>query len=163
MPYYSKSEDWLHHSSLLLAARPTTTRISTNYHLSPARRTPKSATPERVVEDEKRGKRGHLVITTFDPKSGVSLKYKTSKAQEVGRLVQMLGTLAGRAAGREEERGVKKEEGDVEMGEAAADGGAGEGQGSGIAMPVVAAAEKQVPQVGGAGGGGGKKKKKGKR
>ncbi|KAK0670619.1 signal recognition particle 9 kDa protein-domain-containing protein [Cercophora samala] len=157
MPYYSKSEDWLHHSSLLLAARPTTTRISTNYHLSPARRTPKDATPEQIAEDEKKGKRGHLVITTFDPKSGASLKYKTSKAQEVGRLVQMLGNLAGRAAGVVAEEGTKKDE-DVEMAEVGGEKREG-GEGSGVATPVVQQQQQQQPQQGGGGGGKGKKKK----
>ncbi|KAK4200548.1 signal recognition particle 9 kDa protein-domain-containing protein [Triangularia verruculosa] len=161
MPFYEKSEDWLHHSSLLLAARPDTTRITTNYHLSPARRTPKNAAPEQAAEDAKKGTRGHLVITTFDPKSGASLKYRTSKAQEVGRLVQMLGNLAAKAAGRkEEDEEVKKEE-DVEMG----DGAAAE---SGVATPMTGGAgpavqQQQPPQAGGGGGGGKGKKKKGKR
>ncbi|KAK4176233.1 signal recognition particle 9 kDa protein-domain-containing protein [Triangularia setosa] len=161
MPFYEKSEDWLHHSSLLLAARPSTTRITTNYHLSPVRRTPKDATPEQIAEDAKKGMRGHLVITTFDPKSGASLKYKTSKAQEVGRLVQMLGTLAGRAAGKVEETRENKEEGaDVEMTEAGGEKGESAGVESGVATPAVV---QQPPQAGGGGGGGKGKKKKGKR
>ncbi|KAK0748870.1 signal recognition particle 9 kDa protein-domain-containing protein [Apiosordaria backusii] len=161
MPFYEKSEDWLHHSSLLLAARPSSTRITTKYHLSPARRTPKNATPEQAAEDAKKGVRGHLVITTFDPKSGASLKYKTSKAQEVGRLVQMLGNLAGRAAGNiageQQQQQLKKEEGgqDVEMGE-----GAGAGEIGGVATPTTASAPPVSQQAGGGGKG---KKKKGKR
>ncbi|KAK0753071.1 signal recognition particle 9 kDa protein-domain-containing protein [Schizothecium vesticola] len=115
MPYYPKSEDWLHHSSLLLQAYPETTRITTRYHISPARRPSKAeraahkaaanpATgtyPPRAVttEGEAKPPRGHLVLKTFDPTSGVSLKYKTSKAAEVGRLVQMLGVLGRRMGG----------------------------------------------------------------
>lgn len=35
----------------------------------------------------------YLELKTYDPASGVCLKYKTDKAAEVGRLVASLGTL----------------------------------------------------------------------
>lgn len=44
--------------------------------------------------------RGKLTLRTFDPVSGVCLKYKTAKAAEVGRLVQMLGSLGRNMGGR---------------------------------------------------------------
>ncbi|KAH6841127.1 signal recognition particle 9 kDa protein-domain-containing protein [Chaetomium sp. MPI-CAGE-AT-0009] len=197
MPYYAKSEDWLHQSALLLQARPSTTRITTRYHLKPARRVPKpkktdatstTQTPAPQNQQQQpptqadptttttKPPRGHLVLKTYDPHSGVTLKYKTSKAAEVGRLVQMLGTLgrgmaglavaaateaAGAGAGGEDEVMV-----DVAgAGAAAGVGGeVGEG-GSGVHTPVVGGGggkEVQQQQQQG-GGGGGKKKKRGKK
>jgi hypothetical protein len=115
------------------------------------------------------------VLKTFEPHSGISLKYKTSKAAEVSRLIQMLGTLGKRMAG------VPVQQEDVPMSEAPAVGGEGEGAagsgiGSGVQTPtpvgLAAGGKETVPQGlvqggvagGGAGGGGGKgKKKKGKR
>ncbi|KAK4115009.1 hypothetical protein N656DRAFT_677074, partial [Canariomyces notabilis] len=116
MPYYDKSEDWLHQSALLLQARPSTTRITTRYHLKPARRPRKSkksgsgeaaatSTEEgdaqqqqQQQQQQQKPPRGHLVLKTYDAASGATLKYKTSKAAEVTRLVQMLGTLGRRMA-----------------------------------------------------------------
>ena len=190
MPYYAKSEDWLHQSSLLLEARPSTvrppshltlppqhnpqtnrtqqTRITTRYHLKPARRTPKQKKPsddqqpapptKALAKDEEDSKppRGHLVLKTFDPASGVTLKYKTSKAAEVGRLVQMLGQLGRRMAGV----AVSSVETAAAADEVMADVGAGAGEeGSGVATPVVVQKQEVVPQAGVGKG----KKKKGKR
>jgi hypothetical protein len=111
--------------------------------------------------------RGHLVIKTYDPESGASHKYKTSKAAEVGRLVQMLGTLGRRMAAAPEP--VRDE---MAVDTAAEEAGAAAG-GSGVQTPVPSAgpgasgAQAQLGQTqgGGAGGGGGGKgkKKKGKR
>lgn len=42
--------------------------------------------------------RASLIIKTFDPLSGVCLKYKTTKAAEVSRLVQLLGSLGRKMA-----------------------------------------------------------------
>ncbi|KAG7290246.1 hypothetical protein NEMBOFW57_000244 [Staphylotrichum longicolle] len=196
MPYYAKSEDWLHQSALLLQARPSTTRITTRYHLKPARRTPKppksadttttaaaaaatTTTTQQPQEKEQtqnsKPPRGHLVLKTFDPSSGVTLKYKTSKAAEVTRLVQMLGALGKRMAGvvtaAPEKVGAAGD--DVVMadaaGAAAAEGGEGlaAGSGSGVQTPVAGAgagAGQQGQQGQQQAGGGGKgKKKKGKR
>ncbi|KAK4167663.1 signal recognition particle 9 kDa protein-domain-containing protein [Cladorrhinum sp. PSN259] len=143
MPYYEKSEDWLHQSTLLLQARPATTRITTRYHIKPARRVPKAAKANKSEESAEgtlpdaaaaaakddakdsvvKPPRGHLVLKTYDPASGVTLKYKTSKAAEVSRLVQMLGTL-GRGMAALPPTLEKKQE-DVEMvdAEAAAETG----------------------------------------
>ncbi|KAK4465751.1 signal recognition particle 9 kDa protein-domain-containing protein [Cladorrhinum samala] len=183
MPYYEKSEDWLHQSSLLLQARPATTRITTRYHIKPARRAtkptkttaddgasdPTTTTPAaKQEEQDSKPPRGHLVLKTYDPESGVTLKYKTSKAAEVGRLVSMLGNLGRRMSGLppdpssagavDEEKGgnaAAAQSQDVEMVDASA---------SGTQTPTTAAAaavqEKQEKAAVNAGKG---KKKKGKR
>ncbi|KAK3296267.1 signal recognition particle 9 kDa protein-domain-containing protein [Chaetomium fimeti] len=197
MPYYAKSEDWLHQSALLLQARPSTTRITTRYHLKPARRVPKpkksdatttsttAQTPAppaqkqpavQPAQADAKPPRGHLVLKTYDPHSGVTLKYKTSKAAEVTRLVQMLGTLgrgmaglaaepvaaaAAAAVGGEDEVMVDVAGAEVEGGSgvqtpAAVGGGAG-GAGAGVGA---GGKEQQQQQQG---GGGGKKKKRGKK
>ncbi|KAK0646123.1 signal recognition particle 9 kDa protein-domain-containing protein [Cercophora newfieldiana] len=164
MPYYAKSEDWLHHSSLLLDARPETTIVTTRYHIKPARRRTKAEkeaakaadAPAPVAEAApEKPPRGHLVLKTYDPVSGVTLKYKTSKAAEVGRLVQMLGGLGRRMAAL-----PPAEEAVVTEGGAEAMTGV-EASGSGTQTPVPAAAAAGAP--GNAGGGGKGKKKKGKR
>ncbi|KAK5653116.1 hypothetical protein OQA88_9215 [Cercophora sp. LCS_1] len=127
MTYYPKSEDWLHHSSLLLQAQAAAT---------PAAKPP----------------RGHLVLKTYDPVSGVTLKYKTSKAAEVSRLIQMLGQLGRRMAALPDVAVATAEGGDVVVEE-----GDGVGRESGTATPVPG-----QTQSGGAGAQG-KKKKKGRR
>lgn len=181
MPYYEKSEDWLHQSALLLQARPQTTRVTTSYSLRPAIRpskaeklalkearrakessktpAPASTEPPKDTAAGTKPPRGHLVLKTFDPHSGACLKYKTSKAAEVGRLIQMLGQLGRRMAALpvDEAKEASQVQGDVTMGEMAEEGGA-----SGIATPV-AGASTPAAGGGGAGGGQGKKKKKGKR
>lgn len=96
--------------------------------------------------------RGKLIIKTFDPQSGVCLKYKTSKAAEVGRLVQMLGSL-GRNMGGLKSAPITAPT--VEEEASAAVGSA--------TPPVSAAAAAAAPVAGGGDGGKGKKKKKGKR
>lgn len=92
--------------------------------------------------------RGKLILKTTDPASGVCLKYKTAKAAEVGRLVQMLGSL-GRNMG-----GLKAAPMTAAVEEDAAP-----------AMPVVGTPAAAVAGGGAAGGDGGKgkKKKKGKK
>ncbi|KAG5943082.1 hypothetical protein E4U53_007115 [Claviceps sorghi] len=101
MPLFKSSQEWLEKSTLLIEARPTTTRITTRYSIKPA--------PTRKAADETTGKttdgsakppRGSLVITTYDPVIGVNLKYRTTKAAEVTRLVQTaLGRLGRCMAG----------------------------------------------------------------
>lgn len=94
--------------------------------------------------------RGKLIIKTYDPESGVCLKYKTSKAAEVGRLVQMLGSL-GRNMGGLKSAPITATTLEEEAGAI-----------TGTATPPVAAAAT-APVPGGGDGGKGKKKKKGKR
>lgn len=100
------------------------------------------------------------MLKTFDPVSGVALKYKTSKAAEVGRLVQMLGTLGRRMAGQTERDDTAPATAataiSAEMEGVEATGG------SGAQTPLTGAGGG--PAGGQQGGGGGKgKKKKGKR
>ncbi|KAK0723062.1 signal recognition particle 9 kDa protein-domain-containing protein [Lasiosphaeria miniovina] len=183
MPYYEKSEDWLRESALLLQARPATvrsrrrplllasrpltntqTRVTTKYHLKPARRLTKeqkALAKQQVAAVPTKPPRGHLLLKTFDPQSGVALKYKTSKAAEVTRLVQMLGTLGRRMAALPEVAGAGQQHDEPMLdAEAAA-------AGSGTQTPVPTAASTPAAGTSGQGpqpGGGGKgRKKKGKR
>jgi hypothetical protein len=119
-------------------------------------------------QDEK-PPRGHLILKTFDPLSGATLKYKTSKAAEVTRLIQMLGTLGRRMAGAS----VLDEAEDEVMADVSTPMVEGEGGavGSGVQTPTLGQgqattsggggkeqAQQQQQQQGGKG-----KKKKGKR
>lgn len=101
--------------------------------------------------------RASLIIKTFDPHSGVCLKYKTTKAAEVSRLVQLLGSLGRKMAALPDAPAPAAAiEDDAGAGTATPPAG-----GSGAAA-VAGQAAQQAPA--GAGGGGGKgKKKKGKR
>jgi hypothetical protein len=99
--------------------------------------------------------RATLTLKTYDPVSGTTLKYSTTKAAEVSRLIQILGRLARPMSGLPE---VKE---DIAMGDGGV-GGAG-GEGSGVATPVLEAAKPAQGATGGGGGGGRKKKGKGKK
>lgn len=95
--------------------------------------------------------RAYLELKTYDPASGVCLKYQTDKAAEIGRLIAGLGRLGRSMAALPE----LAEDKDVVMGEA-----------EDTSTPVAVAetvVEKVAEKVGGAGGGGKKKKKGGKR
>ena len=110
MPYLPDLNTYLHQSSLLIQAYPTTTRITTKYSL-PRRPNPKSksrtkpvppAPSESATTDttskphrERLPPSATLTLKTFEPGSGICLKYKTDKAAEVGRLLTGLGRLAG--------------------------------------------------------------------
>lgn len=100
--------------------------------------------------------RATLILKTFDPHSGVCLKYKTTKAAEVSRLVQLLGSLGRKMAALPDAPAPAVALEDEAVAAAPATppvtGAAG------------AAAAGQTAQQGQAGGGGGKgKKKKAKR
>lgn len=94
--------------------------------------------------------RGSLVIKTFDPVSGVALKYRTTKAAEVSRLITCLGAL-GRTMSTS--KPATLDAAAATKDEPMADAG-GEDTPAGAATPV------EKPQ---AAAGGGKKKKKGKK
>ncbi|KAL8783442.1 MAG: hypothetical protein Q9213_004642 [Squamulea squamosa] len=168
MPYFSDSQQWLYHSSLLLEARPTTTRITTKYRISPPPPRRKSRTtqtsssaattsspPSQQLQPAQ--SRGHLVLKTYDPVSGVCLKYKTDKAAEVGRLVAALGRCGRAMAGLPPKT------------EAVAEAGEGEGKTEVKeefeAKPdvggkdITKSSTKVQTLIQGKGGGGGKKKK----
>ncbi|ELR07244.1 hypothetical protein VC83_01383 [Pseudogymnoascus destructans] len=137
MPYLPTAQEWLTQSALLLQARPTTSRITTKYTVKPSTRrtTAETAAPAPVA---------FLTLKTYDPASGTTLKYRTDKAAEVGRLVLSLSRLGREMAGLPE---LKEE--DIKM----------EGAGD-----AVAAAAAPVPEKAGAQPGGAKKgKKKGRK
>ncbi|KAK1659395.1 signal recognition particle 9 kDa protein-domain-containing protein [Colletotrichum godetiae] len=157
MPTYKTSQEWLEQSSLLLQARPTTTRITTKYSIKAVKprktKTDDASAAEDAPMTDAKPPRGSLVIKTFDPVSGVTLKYRTTKAAEVSRLVTCLGAL-GRTMATSKPATLDEPMADV-AGAAGEDTPAG-----GAATPV----EKPQAATGGGGGGaGGKKKKKGKK
>lgn len=96
-----------------------------------------------------RAPRGRLVLKTYDAHSGVTLKYRTTKAAEVSRLVLALGRLGRGMAALPELRDEDMTDAPARDEEAEARSGA--------------AASQAPAQAPAAGGGGGKKKKKGKK
>ncbi|KZL87117.1 wd domain-containing protein [Colletotrichum incanum] len=164
MPTYKTSQEWLEQSSLLLQARPATTRITTKYSIKPVKpRKSKTSTEDATVAEDAlmtdaKPPRGSLVLKTFDPASGVTLKYRTTKAAEVSRLVTCLGTLGRTMSTSKAPVEVKDEPMTDAIGSA-----------SGVAGAPAAGEDTPIGGVGGAptpagaGGGGGKKKKKGKK
>ncbi|KAB8360800.1 hypothetical protein FH972_024534 [Carpinus fangiana] len=163
----SSSQDWLEQSSLLLKAHPSTTRISSKYSIGTPITSPKSKklnseprntgppgsgpTPSQSTQP-----RATFTLKTFDPVSGVCLKYQTDKAAEVGRLVAYLGSL-GRSM-----CGLPDKVEDVTMIDTAAGG-----EENADTTPASVAATESKGSSGQSGqqqgGGGGKKKKKGKK
>ncbi|KAF4782876.1 hypothetical protein HER10_EVM0003890 [Colletotrichum scovillei] len=161
MPTYKTSQEWLEQSSLLLQARPTTTRITTKYSIKAvkprkiktsedASAASAAAPAEDATMTDAKPPRGSLVIKTFDPVSGVALKYRTTKAAEVSRLITCLGAL-GRTMSTS--KPATLDAAAATKDEPMADAG-GEDTPAGAATPV------EKPQ---AAAGGGKKKKKGKK
>ncbi|CAL3969257.1 hypothetical protein PZA11_006149 [Diplocarpon coronariae] len=117
MPLLPTAQSWLTQSTLLLQARPSTTRITSKYTVSPpsTKSNSKSApqtTPSTTTDPA--APRATLTLKTYDPVSGTTLKYETNKAAEVSRLIQILGRLARPMAGLPElevrEEGVVKDE-----------------------------------------------------
>ncbi|KAL1874292.1 hypothetical protein Daus18300_003656 [Diaporthe australafricana] len=165
MPYLPTSQEWLAQSALLIESRPTTTRVTTKYNIKPAKaraakKAKKDGDDDTAMTDAAGAKppRASLIIKTFDPHSGVCLKYKTTKAAEVSRLVQLLGSLGRKMAALPDAPAPAVAVED----EAAAGiatppvGGSGGAAGAGQSA-------QQVPAGAGGGGGGKGKKKKGKR
>ncbi|KAG6005483.1 hypothetical protein E4U21_007877 [Claviceps maximensis] len=130
MPFFKSSQEWLDNSILLIEASPKTTRITTRYSIKavPPRKIAAQGTPTTTTTENttatttaenttttttaktsgadmtgvvtSKPPRGSLVITTYDPVTGVNLKYRTTKAAEVTRLVQAaLGRLGRCMAG----------------------------------------------------------------
>ncbi|TKA68480.1 hypothetical protein B0A55_08938 [Friedmanniomyces simplex] len=164
MVYFKTPEEWQRQSALLLQARPTTTRITTKYKL-PNLQSPKyqkSNKRKRDGEgDEKessgpRVPRAALVLKTYDPESGVVLKFKTDKAADVGRLIGGLGRLGRHMAALPE----KAEEAVMEDADTAEQAPAAAATAPTSKESAAATTDGKAPQ---APGGGGKKKKKGKK
>ncbi|KAL1894917.1 hypothetical protein Sste5346_005604 [Sporothrix stenoceras] len=167
MATLATSQQWLHQSSLLLEARPHTTKITCRYSVKPkpARRVKKAKDGEDLPDAPKtttagaavgQNPRAKLVLKTVDPASGVCLKYETTKAAEVSRLVQLLGQLSRRQAGLVAGTASEEVE-DVAMAEATA----APAEETAAPSPAPTPAPAQQQQQGG--GGGKNKKKKGKR
>ena len=172
MPYLATSQEWLEQSTLLIEARPTTvgchqqhlamakiltleqTRITTKYSVQPvkARKRKTDGDGDVSTEDkdvESNPPRGSLVLKTYDTASGVTLKYRTTKAAEVSRLVYAsLGRL-GRSMAAMPLEIPEEPMPDAATGEGAETDGK-------AATPQQATQPQQS-------GGGGKKKKKGKK
>lgn len=131
------------------------TRITTKYNIAPAKarksKGTTAATPSssEATTQQQKPPRGTLVIKTFDPVSGATLKYKTTKAAEVNRLVLCLGRLGGHMAG------VPPPQENLDLADPATAGAADEVMAD--APPAAAAAEKTAAPT--TGGGKGKKKK----
>ncbi|PNS17617.1 hypothetical protein CAC42_3012 [Sphaceloma murrayae] len=170
MPLYASSEEWTHYTTLLLRARPTTTRIVTKYTIpalpslssvkatrsrrasSRARSSTEDASASEPKPPAEYAKEkptiGYLELRAYDPESGVCLKYRTEKAAEVGRLIGGLGRMGRVMAALPEVEEKAGEKEDVVMGEAEDEGKKEE----------VKTAAGQAQTSGGKG-----KKKKGKR
>ncbi|KIW38987.1 uncharacterized protein PV06_08805 [Exophiala oligosperma] len=185
MTYFADLHTYLHQSSLLIQAYPTT-RITTKYSL-PRKPNPKarssskskqtdvgdaaSTTPATQSQSQaaKREPSAVLVLKTFHPESGICLKYRTDKAAEVGRLLAGLGRLAKGEV-------IEVPTSSTTSGQnvpATTNGAAGADKmeidsGAGVAVPktgdsTVAAPPAATQTGGGAGAGGKGKKKKGKK
>ena len=210
MVYLTVSQAWLDESLLLLQARPNTARVTTTYTPNPPQKKRK-LNPRRHKQDADKGAEKNsqkdaanttesegeapappatLTMKTFDPASGVCLKYKTQKQQEVGRLIGV-GGLAGIArvmAGEGKPNVSATAEGQAEAGKEADEDGDTRMEGSAVADETVGTVEQEKPagyarakksvsfasgvevhkapqeqqgKGGGGGGGEGKKKKKG--
>lgn len=146
--------------------RSSQTRITTKYTITPPpsaealakRRSKRTAqqTTDAAGAPAPPTARAVLELKTYDPESGVVLKYRTDKAAEVGRLIGSLGRMGrlmgGMEAGKEDE-----EKEDVIMGEA------GEEEAAQTTTTATGSTQTQTQQGQAQQGGGGKKKKKGKR
>ncbi|EXJ94503.1 hypothetical protein A1O1_02899 [Capronia coronata CBS 617.96] len=167
MTYLDDLHSYLHHSSLLIQAYPST-RITTKYSLprkpnTKARSKPKDATvpttdTAAAASQSKREPSAVLTLKTYHPDSGICLKYRTDKAAEVGRLLGGLGRLA---------KGEIIEMPATSPAQIGSTTTAAEGDkmevDSGMSAPKaedkVVMAPPAVTQTGGGGGGKGKKKK----
>lgn len=113
MPYLPTAQSFLEQSTLLISARPSTTRVTTKYQIPHPNPPPHPYKPSRKVQIQsdseastdtapprqldklgQRRRAAHLqpvlVLKTYDAISGTCLKYRTDKAAEVGRLVAAL-------------------------------------------------------------------------
>lgn len=113
--------------------------------------------------------RATLTLKTFDPESGVVLKFKTDRAAEVGRLISSLGRVGRHMAAlpeKDESESLRKSDkaGRVADPHSAQDvpmDDAPEAEQGGVSLKeATPAANDAKPQQG---GGGGKKKKKNKK
>ncbi|KAF2742172.1 hypothetical protein M011DRAFT_522333 [Sporormia fimetaria CBS 119925] len=185
MPFLPTSTEWYEQSSLLLKARPSTTRITSKYTVlspSPSKirkrtkyaerkslkstadtsSTPATAEAQSSTTVDASTPTATFTLKTYDPVSGICLQYETNKAAEVGRLVGSLGRLGKHMAA------VKTVTTDLSepSGRPGVDTpGVEKLEGDVVMADVKMTDAKTVEQgkAGNGGGGGGKKKKKGKK
>jgi hypothetical protein len=151
------------------------TRITTKYSIkrpcvkpTPTDKTPTPTTPPTESDNAQRPLRGSLILKTYDPASGTTLKYKTTKAAEVTRLSLAVGRLARPMAGLPVGPDATAAGADTVMEDVAAtaavpaSGAQGGGDKALQGKQKVQAGSEQAPQQQG-GAANGKKKKKGKR
>ncbi|QKX59264.1 uncharacterized protein TRUGW13939_06396 [Talaromyces rugulosus] len=128
------------------------TRITTKYTYPSSSSSSSSTSKQTTTQDPSTSTNtpiATLTLKTFNPVTGICLKYRTNKAAEVGRLISGLGKLAA---------GTK-----IEPSSAAAAGLGDESVPA--AVPAAASGDVEMtdaPGVGAGAGGGGKKKKGGK-
>lgn len=164
MPYFPTSQEWLDQSALLLEARPMTTRVTTRYSIK-AVKPSREKNPTDKDNETPRPPRASLVLKTYDPVSGVTLKYRTTKAAEVSRLVHAsLGRLARKMAALPDAANAVDNAGGLPeelMSDAQppAELDAASAMSGREGKDVQGSASRQQPQVGGVG----HKKKKGRR
>lgn len=167
MPYLPSVNTYLHQSSLLIQAYPTTTRITTKYSLprktktkSKSKGTTQPSDSEAASEKPVRERlppSATLILKTFEADSGICLKYKTDKSAEVGRLMTGLGRLAaGEVIEMPTAVSTALVEDKMDVDDVA-------GTGSGVASPKVEDTKVPVQAQGGGAGAGKGKKKKGKK
>ncbi|OKL61393.1 hypothetical protein UA08_03503 [Talaromyces atroroseus] len=167
MPYLPTPNAFLEQSSLLLEAYPDNTRITTKYSYPSSTSSSQSrnknnknkiskSKPATTETSESTTATTTTVATltlkTYNPVTGICLKYKTNKAAEVGRLISGLGKLAA---------GLKI--GADEAVAAAPPVTAGAGQDVEMIDAPQQPAVQSQSQTAGGGGGGKKKKGKGKK
>lgn len=103
MTYFNDLHTYLHQSSLLIQAHPSS-RITTKYSLprrskvegesAATKAQSETETAEQQSRRQKKEPSATLTLKTYHQESGICLKYKTDKAAEVGRLMAGLGRLA---------------------------------------------------------------------
>ncbi|KAM3441082.1 hypothetical protein MY4824_001866 [Beauveria thailandica] len=156
MSYFKTGQDWLEQSTLLIQASPTTTRITTRYSIKVhKRRKPSTADVAPAPATAEKPPRAELVLKTFDPRSGVTLKYRTTKAAEVSRLMGAAMGQLGRSMAALPEAPPEEA-----MPDAAA---AAEGEQQKQPQQQTQQPQPQSTPAAAGGGSGGKKKKKGKK
>ncbi|KAI2637458.1 hypothetical protein GGS21DRAFT_511681 [Xylaria nigripes] len=169
MPYFETSQEWLRQSAMLLEARPSTTRITTTYHQTDKTGTSSKrqkkrqqklqeaqpaapATTTATTTTTPAAPRASLTIKTYDPNSGVCLKYRTTKAAEVSRLILSLGQLGKKMAALPSDTDVSMPDATTAPEDVASSGIEG-------AATTTAAGAKGQTQTQAGGGGKGKKKR----
>ncbi|KAJ5893469.1 hypothetical protein N7495_005160 [Penicillium taxi] len=108
MPYLPTSQAFLEQAAKLLEAYPNTTIITTKYSFptetpsatikrqkSVSKSTDTATATDTAVAAEPTAPVAALEFKAYNPGTGICLKYRTNKHQEVSRLMTGLGKLAG--------------------------------------------------------------------